>query len=110
MAAEAERERIAMSASDRVPRQLPDCNTEDFHGETLLYWPSLEKMIYLNEIAAVIWNMCDGHRTVQQIVDELAGAYPEASALVGTDVVQAIEALIREGAIQVDAAADATPD
>jgi hypothetical protein len=99
-----------MNSSDRVPRQLPDCHTEDFHGETLLYWPSLEKMIYLNEIAAVIWNMCDGHRTVQQIVDVLAGAYPEASTLVKTDVEQAIETLIREGAVQIDVSPDAAPE
>lgn len=99
-----------MNSSDRVPSQLPDCHTEDFQGETLLYWPSLEKMIYLNEIAAVIWNMCDGHRTVRQIIDVLAAAYPETSALVETDVEQAIEALTREGAIELDASLEAVSD
>jgi hypothetical protein len=57
------------------------------------------KAIHLNETATVIWKLCDGSRTVQEIIDLLKKEYPGSELAVATDVREAIELLVSEGAL-----------
>ena len=63
--------------------------------------------IYLNETATVIWQLCDGARTVKEIVDILVEACPDAAADVRADVKETIEELARNGALQLSAPQEA---
>lgn len=38
-------------------------------GETMLHDPTIQKVYVLNPTAALIWSLCDGTHTVEQIVD-----------------------------------------
>ncbi len=84
---------------------------EELDGETLLYRHSLKKLIYLNASAASVWKLCDGKRSAREIAGILADAYPEEADTVTTDVSDALDGLIREGALRIaDQPAEIQPD
>ncbi len=85
--------------SHSIPKQGFGFFDEDKDGETLLYRPGARKAIHLNQTAAVVWKLCDGSRSVQDIIDLLKGEYPGSEADVAADVLGAIEKLVAEGAL-----------
>jgi pyrroloquinoline quinone biosynthesis protein D len=94
-----------MLAIDSVPTQRLGVRLEEMDGETLLYRHTTRKSIYLNESATVVWKLCDGRRTIQQIIDVLADAYPDARPSITADVRYAVNGLVREGVLRLQ-----TPD
>ena len=84
--------------TDCVPVQAFGFFVEEMDGENILYRIGTHTAIHLNDTATIIWKLADGSRTVQEIVDVLKNEYP-AESEVATDVVQAIESLLREGAL-----------
>ncbi len=89
------------SNSDAIPVPRQGFVLEELDGETLLYRHSLKKLIYLNQSAASVWKLCDGKRSAREIAALLADAYPEAGEIVTTDVRDALDSLIREGALRM---------
>jgi Coenzyme PQQ synthesis protein D (PqqD) len=69
-------------------------------GEYLIYSPEASKALFLNSSAALIWNLCDGQRTVQEIVELLADNYPGID--MDAEVRTAIDRLCLEGVLQLD--------
>ena len=49
------------------PRRKPDYRLEAIDNELLLYHPAETKILYCNETASLIWQLCDGQRTLQEI-------------------------------------------
>ena len=47
--------------------------------------------IYLSESATVIWRLCDGQRTIEDMRAILAKEYPEAASEIEVDISQAID-------------------
>ncbi|MDO8400509.1 MAG: PqqD family protein [Bradyrhizobium sp.] len=90
-----------MPRSDQTPIQRRGFQLEKLDGETLLYRHSVKKLIYLNQSADAVWGLCDGQRTVQEIIEILVGAYPEAADIVAADVHEALDNLVREGALRM---------
>jgi len=72
---------------------------EEMEGECLLYRIGAHKAIHLNESASLIWKLCDGTRSAEDITAFLQQEYPDAQARVTEDVLEAIAQLIREGAL-----------
>jgi pyrroloquinoline quinone biosynthesis protein D len=88
-----------------VPKQAFGFFVEEMEGENLLYRLGGHKAIHLNDTATVIWKLCDGSRTVQDIIDLLTKEYPGSETAVAADVGEAIELLVSEGALlEVDRA------
>lgn len=77
----------------------PDLFVEDMDEEMVLYEAGSHRAIYLNETAAVVWKLCDGTRTVQELVQMLGENYPDARADLRRDIESAVEMLLREGAL-----------
>ncbi len=73
---------------------------DEVREEHLLLVP--EGAVRLNPTAAEVLGLCDGERTVDDIVDALAARYD--SAEVGHDVRELVDAMAQRG-ILVDAAA-----
>ena len=71
-------------------------------GEGLLYSHEKMTLIYLNESAAVIWRLCDGQRTVAQVVDFLKSAYPDLSPQLDGDVCGMIQQFIDRDMLELD--------
>jgi len=100
------RKRRGLMADLRIPVQRHTFVLEEMDDEALLYHEGLKKTIYLNETAAVIWKLCDGERTIQNIIDLLNQAYADSGDRVDADVADAIASLAGEGALRVRAAAE----
>ena len=69
---------------------------ERIDGEITVYHPTLTTSVYLNETGAVIWELCDGTRTVADIIELLSEKYPESSNEVERDVKVLISQLIEK--------------
>lgn len=82
---------------------IPQAGVEftELEGEGVLYDYDRMIMVYINDSARAIWGLCDGHRTVGEIVDMLANAFPDAASEVGLDVQDVVERLAREGLLQL---------
>ena len=72
---------------------------EEMDAEILLYQPSTHKAIHLNETAAVIWKLCDGTRTIKELVECLVAEFPNAKPNIAGEVQEAIDQLLRDGAL-----------
>jgi pyrroloquinoline quinone biosynthesis protein D len=72
---------------------------EELEGECLLYRIGAHKAIHLNESASLIWKLCDGSRSMADIIAFLQQEYPDAQSTVVEDVREAVEQLVREGAL-----------
>lgn len=54
------------------PKRRPDIRAEPVSGELVLYDASGGRAAYLNATAAAIWALCDGERTVAEMIAYLA--------------------------------------
>ena len=90
-----------MTSSANKPLRKPDYRLENMDNELLLFNPNTTNVLYMNESASVIWQLCDGQRTVPEIIDLLVNAYPEAAASIPADVHETIDLFMTNGAIQL---------
>ncbi len=88
-----------MILSDK-PRQKPDYRLEFIDGELLLFHPSATKILYCNQTASLVWQLCDGQRTVQEIITLLKAAYPEAAETIATEVNATLQQFHQCGAVE----------
>jgi len=88
-------------AADLVPHRNRRYVLEEMDNESLIYRRPSKKAYYLNDTASAIWKLCDGARSVQEIISILVDAFPEAATEVRTDVRNTIDELVRTGAIQL---------
>jgi hypothetical protein len=83
---------------DRLHKS-PGLVVEEMDEEILLYHPSTHKAIHLNGTAAAIWKLCDGTRTVSDLIDCLTAEFPSAKPKIAPEVREAIGRLLRDGAL-----------
>jgi hypothetical protein len=86
---------------ETIPHQHHDFQVEQIDGETLLYQHQLKRVIYLNESAALVWHLCDGQRSVADIIELLVDSYPDTEDAVRADVIEAIDGLFLEDALYI---------
>jgi hypothetical protein len=96
-----------MQDLNRIPRKQEGYSLQEVDGENVLFGRTRATAYYLNESASVIWSMCDGTRTVGEIVEFLAETYPENAADVRADVLQVVEGLVAQGVLALQ---DKPPD
>lgn len=84
---------------DAWPLRASGYFTEEMDGEQLLYRLGAFKALHLNETASLIWKLCDGTQTVDQIIELLSAEYPEDAPQLRADITLTIEQLEREGAL-----------
>jgi len=84
-----------------IPMPLGGVELADMEGEWVLYSYERETMVYLNDSAHVIWRLCDGKRTVKEITDVLANAFPDAEKKITIDVSETIQRLMQEGILKL---------
>jgi hypothetical protein len=86
------------------PRQLPEFEAEAIDGQVVLLNPTTLRVAHLNRSAAIIWQLCDGERSVADIRSLLVTAYPESFDVVAADLQSTLSTLFDLGAL-VDAGA-----
>jgi len=80
-------------SDSNIYKQNEDCLLEDMDGEMLLYNPSNSTTLHLNGPSVIVWELCDGERSVQEIIDMVKEAYPDQAEQVIEDVKAVIEDL-----------------
>ena len=86
-------------AAINKPVRNPEYRLEEMDNEVLLFNPQDLLVLYLNESASIIWQLCDGQRTIHQIAELITGAYPEAAASILADVEETIKLFTDQGAV-----------
>ncbi|MCB9077507.1 MAG: PqqD family protein [Anaerolineaceae bacterium] len=81
------------------PARTPDYQLELIDDELLLFHPGQTRILYCNATASLVWQLCDGQRTVQDIIDLLTDAYPEAEETLATDIQTSLDQFAQQGAI-----------
>ncbi len=76
-----------------VPTRRNGIREEQVEGELLLYVPADTRAIYLNPTAAVIWALCDGVRSMEEISAILVENYPDAQASISAEVADTLVSL-----------------
>ncbi len=77
----------APDSKPRLPRGVR-LKHDEVRGEWLLLAP--ERVVKANPVAVAVIEKCDGARTIDEIVDELAQAYRADRSLIERDVVKLI--------------------
>jgi len=68
------------------PRRSPGCHVRDLAGEKVVYEPSSHEVVVLNATAALIFELCDGERTVHDIVARLSQEFAAPEAVLRSDL------------------------
>lgn len=76
-----------------VYQQAEGCLLEDMDGEMLLYNPENATTLHLNQPSVIIWELCDGSNSVQQIIDIVSQAFPEQNDQIEEDVIKVVDDL-----------------
>ena len=84
------------------PRPVEGYAQERLGHEVLLYHPGRTTVLYLNPAAHLVWQLCDGMRSVRDIQALLAAAYPDAGRDIAGDVGEALARLSGFGAVIVE--------
>ena len=74
----------------QIPCRKQSLQLQEFDGELVLYDLEKMKVIYLSETATLIWQLCDGKRTIGEIVHLLRDAYPDNGHVIEADVESAM--------------------
>ncbi len=85
----------------KIPKQIAGFKMEALDDEVLLYHQQKTTGVYLNKIAALIWQLCDGKRSLLKIENLLKEAYPEDVMSIPDDVDSAIKHLNGIGVIEL---------
>ena len=83
------------------PKRRADALLAKLDDETLLYHPEWMTGFALNASAFSIWQLCDGERTIAQIVALLQDAYPEAAATIPAEVQASLRTLSSHGVVDL---------
>lgn len=66
---------------EKRPSPAPGYHIESLDGELLLFHPAGQTILHTNQTGAMIWGLCDGRRSVAEMITILSAAYPEAATI-----------------------------
>lgn len=83
------------------PYKNPEFVLEDFDDEVLLYTPLHNTAMYLNDTARLVWQMCDGLRSIGEIISQLEETYPDVREQIRGDVEEVMQMLLEPQALKL---------
>jgi hypothetical protein len=83
---------------------------EELDGEAVVYDRSGRQAIYLNETATVVWQLCDGHRSVADISALLTAEFPDVATELTTDISDAVDRMVAARVMTLTTAGEAASD
>lgn len=85
-----------------IPKPIEGFQTQELDGEFVLLHPTRNTIIHINQSGALVWQLCDNKRSVNEIIEILSAAYPEAKRAIAIDVPKTIQKLVQQGALEVE--------
>ena len=82
-----------------IPTRSDDFVLEELDGDLLLFNPQNGRLLELNSTAALVWQLCDGARTLSEIETLLAELYPDAAPAIAADLPNILSNLKQLGAL-----------
>jgi hypothetical protein len=73
---------------------------EDTGEEILIHQSGRSDVYYLNGTAALVWRLCDGQRTLPEIIELLTDAYPEDADNVRSQVPELLDELLENAVVE----------
>jgi hypothetical protein len=71
-------------------------------NEAVLVNPDTGASLALNASGCVVWELVDGERSVEQIVDRVRGHFRDVPDSVGDDVIALLDSLAQEGFVGLE--------
>lgn len=84
--------------NESIPQPQDGFFEEKIDTELVLYHSETAQVIYLNSTAALVWRLCDGTRSIGEIIEVIEGAYPD-SLSISTDIQGTLEQFRNFGAL-----------
>ncbi len=85
----------------KKPKTVDDFQLEEIDGEVLLYSPKATRSIYLNPSASLIWRLCTGEFSTQEIIDSLQEQFPDQAETIADDVLATLDQFIESQAVEL---------
>jgi hypothetical protein len=70
-------------------------------SEAVLVLPQAGKIKVVNEVGALIWQLCDGQHSVAQMIEAVCLQYQVDAKQAQTDTLQFLDALVQRGMISI---------
>lgn len=83
----------------KTPCRRPGYQIEVNEDKACLSSPTQERVLHCNETASLIWQLCDGEHTGDEIISMLITLFPEAADVIPNDVEATLLAFRKYGAI-----------
>ena len=87
--------------SQRINRKT-EILREEIDEEVLLFNPNTRKTYVLNQMADVIWELCDGKHSPEEITDEIISALDVNPNIVFNDVLKVLEEFVHQNLVDVN--------
>ncbi len=84
----------------QILQQRKNFYLEILDGEAFLYHLSDTRILYCNQTAVLVWQLCDGKRSGEGIVTLLQDSFPEAGDAVAKDVEEALQQFVQHKALE----------
>lgn len=82
-----------------LPVRRDEASAVQLDDNVALYDEVGQLLILLNVSAAVVWELCDGSTTVDEMVRQLAAAHPDDVGVIGEDIRQTVRKLADLGLV-----------
>lgn len=86
---------------DDKPIRNESCHMEELDDEVLLYNPASNQTLYINKSASVIWQLCNGEQSVEEIINMIQDAYPSNEEDLRQDILGTLKNLADNDAVSV---------
>jgi hypothetical protein len=83
------------------PKRKPEYRLELVGEDILIYNPEDTKIISLNQTASVIWRLCDGSISVQEMIEALEEFYPDSKNEITADVNATLDQFLETGCVDL---------
>lgn len=84
-----------------IPVRDPEYLLERIDNDYRLRHRGGDSAIYINDTAALLWELCDGRKRAGDIKELLTEAYPDAADSIGEDIDEALAMLAGHAALAV---------
>jgi hypothetical protein len=82
-----------------ILRQVPQLEVHEVPDGYIVYQAQKDKVCYLNKTAALVFELCDGHRGDSDVIDRVTKIYDLTRS--GQDEIKTcIDSLVKEGLVE----------